>query len=221
MNGGISKKKTTAKPGKTRNQKLRQAKTLQRAEAVVDQREKKVDSSRSREQRRRDRRKVWGEVNGEMGKSKGKSRAKAGTEREVNVQEGGGDDEERGGDVDVDVDMLPSMHAPRKKKEKKKTRRVPKPGKLPEDLVDVGLGPGLIDGEPVWASTEEEYSSEEEGEEDEEDEAHSFKRMEGFGDAAPAPTEIIPGIEVPVPLAGDEHKVVVPTENGDEIDQIT
>ena len=219
LNGGVTKKKATGKP-KTRNQKLRQAKTLQRAEAVVDQKEKKVDSSKSREQRRRERRKLWEEVNGDTGKLKNK-KAKSGIRNGgVNVEGGDTSEEE---DRDGDVHMLPSIHAPKKKKTEKKTRMVPKLGKLPEDVVDVELGPERTNGELVWGLTEEEYSTEEEKEEDNEDEdgAHAFKRMEGFGDAVPAPTEIIHGIEVPVPVAGDEHEVVVPPENSDGIDEIS
>jgi Alb1 len=61
---GVTKKKSSKRGNaKTRGQKLRQERGLQRAEAVMDQLEKKVKEAREREGKRRERRKVWDEVN--------------------------------------------------------------------------------------------------------------------------------------------------------------
>ena len=61
-NGGITKAKKKAKPMK-RGQRARQERGLARAEVVMDQLAKKVDSVHSREKRRKDRRAIWEEVN--------------------------------------------------------------------------------------------------------------------------------------------------------------
>ena len=61
-NGGISKAKRKAKPMK-RGQRARQERGLARAEVVMDQLAKKVDSVQSREKKRRERRAIWEEVN--------------------------------------------------------------------------------------------------------------------------------------------------------------
>jgi hypothetical protein len=60
---GITKRKSKRGNAKTRGQKIRQERGLQRAEAVMDQMEKKVEGAKQREGRRRERRKVWEEVN--------------------------------------------------------------------------------------------------------------------------------------------------------------
>ena len=61
-NGGITKAKKKVKPMK-RGQRARQERGLARAEVVMDQLAKKVDSVQSRERRRKDRRAIWEEVN--------------------------------------------------------------------------------------------------------------------------------------------------------------
>ncbi len=70
-NAGISKKKS-GKRGNARStrQKVRQEKGLQRAEAVMDQLEIKKTKAGGREGKRRERRKVWEEVNGVAKKEK-------------------------------------------------------------------------------------------------------------------------------------------------------
>jgi hypothetical protein len=60
-NAGVVKKKKS-KPLK-RGQRARMEKGLSRAEAVMDQMEKKVEGSQARSKRRRDRRALWEEVN--------------------------------------------------------------------------------------------------------------------------------------------------------------
>ncbi|RMZ84845.1 hypothetical protein DV737_g1002, partial [Chaetothyriales sp. CBS 132003] len=59
--GGIVKRNKTA-PMK-RGQRVRQERGLARAEAVMDQLEKKVEGARSKVKKRRDRRALWEEVN--------------------------------------------------------------------------------------------------------------------------------------------------------------
>ena len=61
-NGGISKAKRKVKPMK-RGQRARQERGLARAEVVMDQLAKKVDSVQSRDKKRRERRAIWEEVN--------------------------------------------------------------------------------------------------------------------------------------------------------------
>jgi hypothetical protein len=60
--GGVQKAKKKQKPMK-RSQRARQERGLARAEAVMDQMTKKMDSAQSRSKKRRDRRAIWEEVN--------------------------------------------------------------------------------------------------------------------------------------------------------------
>jgi hypothetical protein len=83
---GVTKRKSKRGNAKTRGQKMRQERGLQRAEAVMDQMEKKVEGAKQREGRRRERRKVWEEVN----------RGANGVGRTVNGKMGGSVGEEEG-----------------------------------------------------------------------------------------------------------------------------
>jgi hypothetical protein len=79
---------------------MRQKRGLQRAEAVMDQMEKKVEGAKQREGRRRERRKVWEEVNsGVNGVGKTAKRKVGGS---VGQEEGEG--ERQWEDVDGEVE---------------------------------------------------------------------------------------------------------------------
>jgi hypothetical protein len=92
---GIAKKKSKRGNAKTRGQKVRQEKGLQRAEAVMDQMQKKVEWAKEREGKRRERRKVWEEVNsgvnGVRKKGEGNVGGMVGGEDWEDVEDGNGD----------------------------------------------------------------------------------------------------------------------------------
>jgi hypothetical protein len=97
---GIIRKKIKRGIEKTRGQKIRQERGLQRAEAVMDQMEKKVEEAKQREGRRRERRKVWEEVNSGVNGVGKTAKRKVGGSVEQEEREG----ERQWEDVDGEVE---------------------------------------------------------------------------------------------------------------------
>ncbi|MCJ1360840.1 MAG: hypothetical protein MMC33_010849 [Icmadophila ericetorum] len=84
---GITKKKAKGK-NLTRQQRLRQEKGLERAEAVMDKKEKKVERSLNKGKKAKERNAAWDELNGKI---QNKSEKK---EKKVAKDEGWEDDDE-------------------------------------------------------------------------------------------------------------------------------
>jgi hypothetical protein len=107
-NGGVSKTKKKQKPMK-RGQRARQEKGLARAEAVMDQLEKKKALSQVKLKRVRGRRALWDEVNGEAKEEVRKApKFQVLANGAVENEDAAADDDEAWEDENGDADMKPA-----------------------------------------------------------------------------------------------------------------